>query len=204
MMVSPAKGEEVPSNIGNGNGNGDDINNDHVVNESVELTISKNQVTTVVLVDQTTAATAATDKQKDDNDDDNDDDTDTGNAVGIGTASQSILEEYESILPPVTKEIREEYALQQKLKEEMNSNSDSSRSNKTRTADLKLCCCGNKKQIKIHICGVPALMWSLFILCGIGVIVYAVVTARAYDPSMEDDLVKPPYYSVSPTMAPPE
>jgi len=170
--------------------------------------------TTVVVVDQnktTTMAAAAAAAA-----------TDTTSVGTIGTVL------YKSILPPVTEEIRKEYALDQKLKEEKtntdNNNNDHDNGNDTVNDNNTSVSTNtnnnntiNKSNTKVvlgcekrfgNICGVPTLMCILFTGFAIGVIVYAVITAIEYDPSMSDDLVKPPYYSpttptTTPTMATP-
>ena len=89
-----------------------------------------------------------------------------------------------SILPPVTKEIRDAYSRHVEIRNEI-----------TTKKSLKTVPNGPDYRW-----GVPALMCILLIFFAIGVVVYAIFIHR--NPNNAKDLVRPPYYSLSPTPVP--
>ena len=119
---------------------------------------------------------------------------------------------YESILPPVTDEIKREYELEQQLKKDDNDidnpndnnvNNDSSTNNNNTKIGSSNKDCGFFKLLFSHtIWGIPTLMWILCLIFAITVIVYAIITATYYNPSIADDPVQPPYYSPGGTLYP--
>ena len=129
---------------------------------------------------------------------------------------------YESILPPVTDEIKREYELEQQLKKDhhhSNDNDSDANDENDENSNSKhqqqqqqqgnsnqgssKQDCGFFKLLFSHtIWGIPTLMWILCLIFAITVIVYAIITATYYNPSIEDDPVQPPYYSPGGTLYP--
>ncbi len=89
-----------------------------------------------------------------------------------------------SILPLVTKEIRDDYSRLVEIRNEI-------------TAKKSLKSVPNGPDYRW---GVPALMCTLLIFFAIGVVAYAIFIHRS--PNNAKDLVRPPYYSLSPTPVP--
>ena len=131
-------------------------------------------------------------------------------AVTTATTPANVI--YESILPPVTDEIKREYELEQQLKKDGNDidnpndnnvNNDSSTNNNNTNIGSSNKDCGFFKLLFSHtIWGIPTLMWILCLIFAITVIVYAIITATYYNPSIADDPVQPPYYSPGGTLYP--
>ena len=140
-------------------------------------------------------------------------------AVTTATTPANVI--YESILPPVTDEIKREYELEQQLKkdhhhsndndsdanDENDENSNSKHQQQQQQGNSnqgsgKQDCGGFKLLLSYTIWGIPTLMWILCLIFAITVIVYAIITATYYNPSIADDPVQPPYYSPGGTLYP--
>jgi hypothetical protein len=122
----------------------------------------------------------------------------TGKASGASTSAQTETEHRESshhevpslpppsllpsILPLLTKEIRDEYSKHVELSKETAA--------KTKKNYIP----------KNPLWGVPTLLCSLLVFFAIGVVAYAVTFQ--HNPSFQHDLVEPPYQTSSPTPVP--
>ena len=182
----------------------------------------------------TATATAATYERNnsassvsDDDDKDKDEDAvvNVENNDAVITATTTAIM-YESILPPVTDEIKREYELEQQLKKDHHHHSNDNDSDANDANDEndensnskhqqqqqqqgnsnqgsgKQDCGGFKLLLSYTIWGIPTLMWILCLIFAITVIVYAIITATYYNPSIADDPVQPPYYSPGGTLYP--
>lgn len=187
--------------------------NDKDVDESVELTLAMNN-------DKTNRIVATTNKKEfSERLSGLSDDCDVVNGV-ITTSqdkddddSKTNKEDYniKSILPPVTDEMKDEYLLEQALKQERYADKiaasstgmiDEGEGEGEASSSISNKCF--KIIFGLSLFGIPILMWLLIIGFGIGVIIYGVISYKTYDPSQVDDPVHPPYYhdSSSPSISP--